>query len=296
MNHKAGFVNIIGMPNVGKSTLINSLINDSLSIVNSKAQTTRQNIKGFINGADYQIILVDTPGWIEKPAYELQKAMNQHVDLAFEEGDIFLFVVDKYTEFESTHPLIQKFNSMSSHIIVIINKIDLYKQEEVEQLILQYQSLIPSGEIIPVSAMERVGVDYLLHQIVAKLPESPPYYDKEEWTDKNTRFFCSEIIRERIFTHYQKEVPYSCEVVIDQFEEREHSVKIDAIIYVERETQKNIIIGHQGEKIKQVSMEARKEIESLLDTKVHLFLFVKVLENWRSKENILKQMGYTIKK
>jgi GTP-binding protein Era len=289
---KSGFVNIIGLPNVGKSSLVNYLINDTLSVVNSKSQTTRQNIRGFLNGDDYQIVLVDTPGWIENPAYQLQTEMNKCVELAFEESDIILLVVDKYNQYTAEHHIIQTLNRSKAYKILAINKIDLYKQEEIQKLVDYYQELLIDTIILPISVESKIGKEKLIDTIIEKLPVHPPYFNLEDWTDKNTRFFCSEMIRERIFSNYQKEIPYSTEVVIQKFKEQEDNVVIEANIFVERNSQKNILIGHNGEKIKKVSMEAREKITAFLDTKVHLYLFVKVLDNWRNRENVLKSFGY----
>lgn len=289
---KSGFVNIIGLPNVGKSSLVNYLINDTLSVVNSKSQTTRQNIRGFLNGENYQIVLVDTPGWIENPAYQLQTEMNKCVELAFEESDIILLVVDKYNQYTAEHHIIQTLNRSKAYKILAINKIDLYKQEEIQKLVDYYQSLLIDTIILPISVESKIGKEKLIDTIIEKLPIHPPYFNLEDWTDKNTRFFCSEMIRERIFSNYQKEIPYSTEVVIQKFKEQEDNVVIEANIFVERNSQKNILIGHNGEKIKKVSMEAREKISDFLQTKVHLYLFVKVLDNWRNRENVLKSFGY----
>jgi GTP-binding protein Era len=289
---KSGFVNIIGLPNVGKSSLVNYLINDTLSVVNSKSQTTRQNIRGYLNGDDYQIVLVDTPGWIENPAYQLQTEMNKCVELAFEESDIILLVVDKYNQYTAEHHIIQTLNRSKAYKILAINKIDLYKQEEIQKLVDYYQDLLLDTIILPISVESKIGKEKLIDTIIEKLPVHPPYFNLEDWTDKNTRFFCSEMIRERIFSNYQKEIPYSTEVVIQKFKEQEDNVVIEANIFVERNSQKNILIGHNGEKIKKVSMEAREKITAFLDTKVHLYLFVKVLDNWRNRENVLKSFGY----
>jgi GTP-binding protein Era len=289
---KSGFVNIIGLPNVGKSSLVNYLINDTLSVVNSKSQTTRHNIRGFLNGDDFQIVLVDTPGWIENPAYQLQTEMNKCVELAFEESDIILLVVDKYNQYTAEHHIIQTLNRSKAYKILAINKIDLYKQEEIQKLVDYYQELLNDTIILPISVESKIGKEKLIDTIIEKLPVHPPYFNLEDWTDKNTRFFCSEMIRERIFSNYQKEIPYSTEVVIQKFKEQEDNVVIEANIFVERNSQKNILIGHNGEKIKKVSMEAREKITAFLDTKVHLYLFVKVLDNWRNRENVLKSFGY----
>jgi GTP-binding protein Era len=296
MSFKAGFVNIIGLPNVGKSSLVNYLIDDHLSIVNSKSQTTRHSIRGFISNENHQIILVDTPGWIENPAYQLQTEMNKCVDLAFEEGDIILLVVDKFNSYNESHHIIQTLNKTNAKIIVLLNKIDLYKPEEIIELQSHYQQIIPNADFYAISTTEKIGKEVIIEKILEYLPNHPPYFDIEEWTDRNTRFFVSEMIRERIFSNYQKEIPYSTEVVVEKYKEKEdQSVLIEATIFVERSSQKNILIGHEGEKIKKVSIESRDKISNFLGQKVHLFLFVKVLDNWRNKENVLKKFGYLSK-
>jgi GTP-binding protein Era len=296
MSFKAGFVNIIGLPNVGKSSLVNYLIDDHLSIVNSKSQTTRHSIRGFISNENHQIILVDTPGWIENPAYQLQTEMNKCVDLAFEEGDIILLVVDKFNSYNESHHIIQTLNKTNAKIIVLLNKIDLYKPEEIIELQSHYQQIIPNVDFYAISTTEKIGKEVIIEKILEYLPNHPPYFDIEEWTDRNTRFFVSEMIRERIFSNYQKEIPYSTEVVVEKYKEKEdQSVLIEATIFVERSSQKNILIGHEGEKIKKVSIESRDKISNFLGQKVHLFLFVKVLDNWRNKENVLKKFGYLSK-
>jgi|694.fasta_scaffold04000_16 GTP-binding protein Era len=296
MSFKAGFVNIIGLPNVGKSSLVNYLIDDHLSIVNSKSQTTRHSIRGFISNENHQIILVDTPGWIENPAYQLQTEMNKCVDLAFEEGDIILLVVDKFNSYNESHHIIQTLNKTNAKIIVLLNKIDLYKPEEIIDLQSHYQQIIPNADFYAISTTEKIGKEVIIEKILEYLPNHPPYFDIEEWTDRNTRFFVSEMIRERIFSNYQKEIPYSTEVVVEKYKEKEdQSVLIEATIFVERSSQKNILIGHEGEKIKKVSIESRDKISNFLGQKVHLFLFVKVLDNWRNKENVLKKFGYLSK-
>jgi GTP-binding protein Era len=276
--------------------LVNYLIDDHLSIVNSKSQTTRHSIRGFISNENHQIILVDTPGWIENPAYQLQTEMNKCVDLAFEEGDIILLVVDKFNSYNESHHIIQTLNKTNAKIIVLLNKIDLYKPEEIIDLQSHYQQIIPNADFYAISTTEKIGKEVIIEKILEYLPNHPPYFDIEEWTDRNTRFFVSEMIRERIFSNYQKEIPYSTEVVVEKYKEKEdQSVLIEATIFVERSSQKNILIGHEGEKIKKVSIESRDKISNFLGQKVHLFLFVKVLDNWRNKENVLKKFGYLSK-
>lgn len=292
MTFQSGFVNIVGLPNVGKSSLINFLLDEKLSIVNSKSQTTRQNIKGFIHGNNHQIILVDTPGYIDTPAYQLQLTMNSYIDLALEESDIVLLVVDKYQRMDATHPLIQAIRAAAKPTILVVNKLDETTPEEVQQLYTYYHNHLSFTQQICISVKLSLGKNELIQLILKHLPIHPPYYSGEEWTDRNMRFFASEIIREKIFSTYKKEVPYSTEVVITKYQEREGSDYIEATIYVERESQKAIIIGHNAEKLKQISMDARREIETYTDTKVHLFIFVKVLADWRNKDNLLEKLGY----
>lgn len=294
--HRAGFINIIGLPNVGKSSLINMLLGENLSIVTSKAQTTRQNIKGFINEDDYQMILVDTPGFIDSPAYQLQLSMNSYVELALEESDLLLLVVDKFNRLDPEHPLIVQIVKSKLPLVLIINKSDQSTPEEILDLESYYRSFLNIGQSIPISAELKIGRDQVIQTMLEYIPESPPYFSKEEYTDRTMRFMVSEIIRQKIFENYQKEIPYSTEVVIQKYEDRgDGSSKIEAIIYVERDSQKNIIIGHQAEKLKAISMAARKKIEEYTDATVHLFIFVKVLPQWRSRDNILKKFGYHIK-
>lgn len=292
-NFKSGFINIVGLPNVGKSSLINMLLEEKLSIVNSKSQTTRQNIKGFIHAEGYQLILVDTPGFIDEPAYQLQINMNSYIELALEEADIVILVVDKYNLLKAEHPLISEIKRVKKKIFLVINKVDQCSSEEVKKLIAYYESILKFDEIVCISAELHLGKQGFLDLLVKHIPIHPPYYDHQDWTDRNMRFFASEIIREKIFSSYQKEIPYSTEVVISKYQEKDSGESIiEAIVYVERESQKRILIGHQAEKIKKISAEARHEIESYTGTKIHLFIFVKVLEDWRSKDKILEKFGY----
>jgi GTPase len=294
LNFKSGFANIVGLPNVGKSSLINYLLDERLSIVNSKSQTTRQNIKGFVHHPDYQLILVDTPGFIDEPAYQLQLSMNSYIELALEETDVVLFVVDKYNKLEVTHPLFNAIKLANKKTILVINKVDQCSPEEVVALTDYYTRLYDFADTISLSVELKFGRDALLEKIVAFLPEHPAYYDTEDFTDRNMRFFVSEIIREKIFSTYQKEIPYSSEVVINKYMDKPDGAIIEATIYVERESQKKIIIGHNAEKLKKISMDARREIETYTDAKVHLFIFVRVLENWRSKDKLLEKLGYLV--
>lgn len=269
------------------------LIDEKLSIVNSKSQTTRQNIKGFIHADDHQLILVDTPGFIDEPAYQLQLNMNSYIELALEEADIIVLVVDKYNLLPSDHPLMLEIKRASKKVFLVVNKVDQCSPEEVKKLISYYESILKFDEMVCISVELNLGKQGLLDLLLNHLPIHPPYYDHQDWTDRNMRFFASEIIREKIFSSYQKEIPYSTEVVIDKYNEKSSGESIiEAIVYVERESQKAILIGHQAERIKKISADSRAEIESYTGTKIHLFIFVKVLEDWRSKDKILERFGY----
>jgi GTP-binding protein Era len=273
--------------------LINFLLEEKLSIVNSKSQTTRQNIKGFIHGEHHQMILVDTPGFIDEPAYQLQLNMNSYIELALEEADIVVLVVDKYNLLDPNHPLIKEVLRVSKKTFLVVNKVDQCSPEEVKKLISHYESFLKPDEIVCVSVELKLGKAGLTDLLLKYLPVHPLYYDHNDWTDRNMRFFASEIIREKIFSSYQKEIPYSTEVVIDKYSEKSSGESIiEAIVYVERESQKAILIGHQAERIKKISADSRAEIESYTGTKIHLFIFVKVLEDWRSKDKILEKFGY----
>ena len=290
--HRSGFVNIIGNPNVGKSTLMNVLVGEKLSIVTSKAQTTRHRIMGIVNGPDYQIVYSDTPG-ILRPNYKLQEQMMEYVETAIGDADIVLYVTDVVETFDKNREYIDKLQRIDAHILLAINKIDLSHQEELEQLVIQWSNLLPKAEIFPISALERFNIDHLFARIVALLPPSPPWYDKELFTDRSLRFFASEIIREKILTNYEKEIPYCTEVVIEQFKEEDDIYRIDAIINVMRESQKGILIGAKGSKLKKVGTQARIDMERFFDRKVYLKLFVKVTPNWRENKQRLKQFGYS---
>lgn len=287
--HKAGFVNIVGKPNVGKSTLMNQLVGERLSIITSKAQTTRHRIMGILNGNDFQIIYSDTPG-ILKPQYELHESMMGFVKTSIEDADVLLVMVElgeKYDE-ESMEPI----KKAEGKVILVINKIDQAKGTQLEDKIKYWKEQVVADHYIPVSALEGLNINKLFETILSELPEHPPYYPKDELTDKPERFFVSEIIREKIFLNYKKEVPYSTEVVVEEFKEDEEIIRIRAIIYVERKSQKGIIIGKAGEAIKKVGIEARKDMEQFFQKHIHLETFVKVAENWRKAELKLKQFGY----
>ncbi|MDE6174774.1 MAG: GTPase Era [Duncaniella sp.] len=292
MEHKAGFVNIVGNPNVGKSTLMNDLVGERISIITSKAQTTRHRIMGIVNTPDYQIVFSDTPGVLQ-PKYKLQESMLNFSEGALVDADVLVYVTDVVEDPSKNADFLAKVAKEKIPVLLVINKIDLVKvQVELEELTQRWQELLPQAEIFPVSAKEHFNVDNLLNRIVELLPESAPYFGKDALTDKPARFFVTEIIREKILTLYDKEIPYSVEVIVEKFEEKEDSIHIMAVIYVERDSQKGIIIGHQGSKIKKVGMEARKDIEKFFDKSVFLELFVKVEPNWRNRENKLRSFGY----
>lgn len=291
MGHKSGFVNIVGNPNVGKSTIMNALVGEKLSIITSKAQTTRHRIMGVVNSPDFQIVYSDTPG-ILKPAYKLQESMMRFVHTAFEDADVVLYVTDTVESPTYSDEYVAKLCKLEIPVILVINKLDLTKQEEVEYLTELWSKKMPNASIIPVSALHKFNLDQLLKQIVEKLPEGPEYFPKETLTDKTLRFFASEIIREKILLNYQKEIPYSVEVVVEEFTEDKKMDKIRAIIYVARDSQKGIIIGHQGKMLKKVGMEARLGMEEFLGKKVFLELVVKVDTEWRNDDKKLKKFGY----
>lgn len=287
--HKAGFVSIVGKPNVGKSTLMNKLVGENLSIITAKAQTTRHRIMGMLSGEDFQIVYSDTPGILE-PKYELHKSMMHYVKVSLEDADIILLVVEldeKYTE-----ELLLRFGQVSVPIILVINKIDLAKGSQLEDKITYWKKMIPAKEILAVSALNGQGVDTLLNSIIQHLPEHPAYYPKDDLTDKSERFFASEIIREKILLNYEQEIPYSCEVGIESFKEEEKMIRISAIIYVERDSQKGIVIGKGGSSLKKVGIEARIDLENFFNKKVFLETHVKVADNWRKQKQRLKQFGY----
>jgi len=288
--HKSGFVNIIGNPNVGKSTLMNALVGEKLSIITSKAQTTRHRIMGIVSGEDFQIVYSDTPGII-KPNYKLQESMMGFVDTAMLDADIFLYIVEKKARLKDEH-INSKLKNTNVPFIVVVNKIDLSSQEEVMETLKYWQDEFPTADIVPISAIEKFNIERVLDLIIEKLPESPPYYDKEQLTDKTERFFVSEIIREKILLTYQKEVPYSTEVDVISFKEEDHIIKIHAEIYVARQSQKGIIIGHEGKMLKKVGTEARKDMEAFFEKKIFLNLFVKVKKDWRDSDQELKRFGY----
>lgn len=290
--HKAGFVNIVGNPNVGKSTLMNDLVGERVSIITSKAQTTRHRIMGIVNTSEYQIVFSDTPGVLD-PKYKLQESMLAFSREALTDADILLYVTDVVEDPEKNADFLASVAKETIPVLLVINKIDLVKsQQELEALVDRWSKILPNAEIFPTSAKEHFNVANLLARIVELLPEHAPYFGKDALTDKPARFFVTEIIREKILTNYEKEIPYSVEVIVEKFEEKETAIHIMAVIYVERDSQKGIIIGHGGSMLKRVGTEARKDIAAFFGKNVYLELFVKVEPNWRNRENKLRQFGY----
>lgn len=290
---KAGFVNIIGNPNVGKSTLMNALVGERVSVITSKSQTTRHRILGIVNGEDYQIVYSDTPGII-KPAYKLQESMLKASRSALTDADILLYVTDVMETPDKNMEVLTAINKIAIPVLLVINKIDISNQEAVEKLIVTWNQLIPRAEIFPSSALFKFNLDHLLNRILELLPESPAYFDPDQLTDRPERFFVTEIIRAAILENYDREIPYSVEPVVDEFKEEEIILKIRVIIYVERDSQKGILIGHNGSALKRVGTQARKEMEIFFDKKVFLELHVKVARDWRNKPESLKSFGYEI--
>ena len=291
--HRAGFVNIIGNPNVGKSTLMNALVGENLSIVTAKAQTTRHRIMGIVNGEDWQIVYSDTPG-ILKPNYALQQSMLDFVDTAIGDADIILYVTDVVEKKDKNEAYVEKLRKLECPVIIVINKIDISDQPTVLRLIEEWQALVPKALIFPASAKERFNLDSILNAVIARLPVSPPWYDKDQFTDKSMRFFASEIIREKILENYDKEIPYCTEVVVERFKEGGERYDIGAVINVMRESQKGIIIGRGGSALKKVATQARLEMESFFQKKVFLQVFVKVEPDWREDRQKLKKFGYIL--
>ena len=290
--HKAGFVNIVGNPNVGKSTLMNQLVGEKLSIATFKAQTTRHRIMGIVNTEDTQIVFSDTPG-VLKPNYKMQEMMLQFSESALADADILLYVTDVVEDPEKNMDFLEKVSKMSIPVILLINKIDESDQKKLGNLVTKWHGLLPNAEILPISAKNKFGVDILLKRVHELLPESPAFFDKDQLTDKPAKFFVSEIIREKILRYYDKEIPYSVEVVVERFKEDDRQIHINAVIYVERSSQKGIIIGHQGMALKKVSTEARKSLERFFDKKIFLETFVKVDKDWRNSQKELKHFGYS---
>ena len=291
MKHKSGFVNIIGNPNVGKSTLMNSLIGQDLSIITSKAQTTRHRIKGILSDENYQIVFSDTPGVI-KPAYKLQESMMQYVKSAFQDADVIMYVVEIGEKGLKDNDIFEKIQQLKIPLIILLNKIDLVSQEKVLEEIENWTSKFSTAKVLPISALNGFNINEVIELILEVLPESPAYYSKDDVTDKSERFFIEEIIREKILKHYKKEVPYSVEISVEEFFEEEEIIKIRAIIYVLRESQKGIIIGHKGLGLKRIGTESRKDIEKMLGKKVFLTTPIKVKKDWRDNTSQLKKFGY----
>jgi len=291
MKHKAGFVNIIGNPNVGKSTLMNVLIGEKLSIITSKAQTTRHRILGIVNTDDYQVVFSDTPGII-KPAYELQESMMDFVKTAFEDADVLVYMVETGEKDLKNEAFFNKIKEVKIPVLLLLNKIDKSSQELLEQQVAYWKETVPNAEIHPISALENFNIPTVMKRIVELLPESPPFYPKDQLTDKPERFFVNETIREKILMHYKKEIPYSVEIETEEFKEETKIIRIRSVIMVERDTQKGIIIGHKGAALKRVGTEARKDLEKFFGKKIFMELYVKVNKNWRSNNNQLKRFGY----
>ena len=289
--HKAGFVNIVGNPNVGKSTLMNQLVGEKLSIATFKAQTTRHRIMGIVNTDDAQIVFSDTPG-VLKPNYKMQEMMLQFSESALADADVLLYVTDVVEKPEKNMDFLEKVAKMRIPVILLINKIDESEQQKLGELVEKWHSLLPNAEILPISAQNKFGIDILLKRIYELLPESPAFFDKDQLTDKPAKFFVSEIIREKILRYYDKEKPYAVEVVVERFKEDDKQIHINAVIYVERSSQKGIIIGHQGQALKKVSTEARKSLERFFDKKIFLETFVKVDKDWRNSQKELNNFGY----
>ncbi len=292
MEHKAGFVNIIGNPNVGKSTLMNTLVGEKLSIITAKAQTTRHRIMGVVSGDNFQVVYSDTPGIIE-PHYKLHQKMLRFIDSALEDADIILYVTDLKEQYDKHEAYIEKLKNTDVPVIVVVNKIDISRDEDVEAVMEKWQSLLPKADVMPASALKGHNLIAVFDRILELLPENPPYYSKDTLTDKPEKFFVSEIIREKIFKHYRKEVPYSTDVQVEEFKDEEDILRIRAVIHVLRKSQKAILIGDKGRALKKVGMHAREDLEALYEKKVYLELFVKVQQDWRDKEGFLKSSGYT---
>ena len=291
--HKSGFVNIIGNPNVGKSTLMNALVGEKLSIITAKAQTTRHRIMGIVNGEDFQVVFSDTPG-ILRPNYKLQESMMKFVNTAIGDADVILYVTDVVEKYDKNEEYITRLQQINVPVILVINKIDLTTPETLDLLVEAWTKLLPKAIIYPVSAQEKFNVDGVFKRLLSFLPESPAYYDKEALTDRNLRFFAAEIIREKILLNYSKEIPYCTEVTIEQFKEEEEIYRIEAVIHVARDSQKGIIIGSGGSALKRIGVQARKDMEDFFEKKVFLRIFVKVNPDWRENPHQLKQFGYIL--
>lgn len=291
--HKAGFVNIVGNPNVGKSTLMNALVGERISIATFKAQTTRHRIMGICNTDEMQIVFSDTPG-VLKPSYKLQESMLNFSTSALADADILLYVTDVVETPDKHNDFVEKVSKLNVPVLLLINKIDLTNQEKLVELVDAWKELLPSAEIIPISAVAKFNVDYVMKRVKELLPESPPYFDKDQWTDRPARFFVNEIIREKILLYYDKEIPYSVEVGVDQFKEDAGKIYIHAVIYVERDSQKGIIIGRQGRALKKVASEARRDLEKFFGKTIFLETLVKVDKDWRNSDKELRNFGYQL--
>jgi len=292
-NHRSGFVNIVGNPNVGKSTLMNRLVGEKISIITSKAQTTRHRIIGIVNTPDYQIVYSDTPGVLQ-PNYKLQEQMLHFSLSALQDADVLLYVTDVVEKIDKNDAFLGKVQQLDLPLLLLINKIDQTSQQELETLVVRWHELLPKAEIYPVSALNNFNMDVIQKRVLELLPESPPYFEKDALTDKPARFFVAEIIREKALLLYQKEIPYSIEVVVEEFKEEKEIIRIRAIIMVERDTQKGIVIGHKGESLKKLGTMARKDIERFFEKKIYVQLYVKVEKDWRSRDNMLKSFGYKL--
>ncbi len=292
--HKSGFVNIVGNPNVGKSTLMNRLVGERISIITSKAQTTRHRIMGIVNTDDMQIVYSDTPGVLH-PNYKLQESMLNFSESALGDADVLLYVTDVIEKIDKNEEFLQRVQKVKDYpVLLLINKIDQTNQADLEKLVAQWKELLPDAEIIPISALSNFNIDYVKQRVAELMPESPPYFEKDALTDKPARFFVTEIIREKILLYYQKEIPYSVEVVVELFKEDDEKIHIKALIIAERDSQKGIIIGHRGQALKKVGAMARKDIERFFEKKVFLEIFVKVEKDWRNRDNMLKAFGYQL--
>ena len=291
--HKAGFVNIVGNPNVGKSTLMNLLVGERISIATFKAQTTRHRIMGIVNTDDMQIVFSDTPG-VLKPNYKLQESMLDFSKSALTDADVLLYVTDVIEKSDKNQEFIDKVNLLDIPILLLINKIDLTTQENLEKIVAEWHALIPKAEILPISAKAKFNIQPLMKRIKELIPDSPPFFEKDQLTDKPARFFVSEIIREKILLYYDKEIPYSVEVLVERFKEEQKTIHISSVIYVERESQKGIIIGREGKALKKVSTEARKELERFFNKSIYLDVFVKVDKDWRNSDKELRNFGYQL--
>ena len=293
IRHKSGFVNIVGNPNVGKSTLMNVLVGERISIITSKAQTTRHRIMGIVNTDDMQIVYSDTPGVLQ-PNYKLQESMLTFSESALGDADVLIYVTDVVEKIDKNNFFIEKVQKTTAPLLLVINKIDLSNQKELEKLVEEWQGVFPLSEIIPISATNKFNIDYLRKRIEEHIPDSPPYFEKDALTDRPARFFVTEIIREKILSYYQKEIPYSVEVVVEEFKEAQDLISIRTLIIVERESQKGIIIGNQGQALKKVGVMARKDLERFFDKKVFLEMFVKVEKDWRNRDSLLRKFGYNL--